>query len=362
MKPSEVRIYEAYTSAESGLKSLNSLSDNDLQSYLLQGVSRTFALTIPQLPAKLSMVISNAYLLCRTIDTIEDEVRLSTEQKKYFSEKFVRIVSGDDDPQYFSRTLYPLLSDQTLNTEKELVAFIPRIVSITHSFDMFQQKSLARCVEIMSRGMVHYQLNISPKGLNTLSAHNAYCYHVAGVVGEMLTELFSHYSQDISQHKSRMMRLAISFGQGLQMTNILKDVWEDLSRGVCWLPRDIFAQEGFDLDHLSTASTSVEFRKGLTTLIGIAHGHLKNALEYTLTIPSKEKGIRRFCLWALGMAILTLRKIHYNQEYQSGNQVKISRKSVKATIALSNLFVRQDNILKGIFNIARKGLPYVPVS
>jgi len=362
MKPSEVRTYEVHAASGSGWESLNSLNDNDLQHYLLQGVSRTFALTIPQLPTKLSVVISNAYLLCRTIDTIEDETRLSTEQKKYFSEKFVRIVSGDDDPQFFSRTLYPLLSDQTLDTEKELVALIPRIVAITHSFDMTQQKSLARCVEIMSRGMVQYQLNISPKGLKTLSDHNAYCYHVAGVVGEMLTELFIHYSQDIGQHKNRMMHLAISFGQGLQMTNILKDIWEDLSRGVCWLPRDIFAKEGFDLDHLSSAGTSAEFRKGLMTLIGIAHGHLKNALEYTLTIPSSEKGIRRFCLWALGMAILTLRKIYQNQEYQSGNQVKISRKSVKATIALSNLFVKQDYILKGIFNIARKGLPYVPVS
>ena len=65
-------------------KSLSQLSDGDFQSLLLEGVSRTFALTIPQLPAKLYGVVANAYLLCRIVDTIEDEVSLSAAQKKYF--------------------------------------------------------------------------------------------------------------------------------------------------------------------------------------------------------------------------------------------------------------------------------------
>ena len=44
-------------------------------------------------------------------------------------------------------------------------------------------------------------------------------------------------------------------------------------------------------------------------LIGVAHAHLRNALDYTLLIPGNETGIRRFCLWAIGLAVLTLRKI-----------------------------------------------------
>ena len=45
-----------------------------LQDRLLPGVSRTFALTIPQLPQDLRPIVTNAYLLCRTADTIEDEI------------------------------------------------------------------------------------------------------------------------------------------------------------------------------------------------------------------------------------------------------------------------------------------------
>jgi len=40
------------------------------QEAILPKVSRTFALTIPQLPPALRDVVANAYLLCRIADTI----------------------------------------------------------------------------------------------------------------------------------------------------------------------------------------------------------------------------------------------------------------------------------------------------
>ena len=64
-----------------------------------------------------------------------------------------------------------------------------------------------------------------------------------------------------------------------------------------------------------------------------------NALLYTLKIPANEKGLRRFCLWALGMAVLTLEKIRQKPDFTTGQQVKISRRSVKATIFFTSLFV-----------------------
>jgi farnesyl-diphosphate farnesyltransferase len=67
-------------------------SDEDLQSYLLDHVSRTFALTIPELPSPLAHVVSNAYLLCRIVDTVEDEPALSAKQKKHFCNRFVNVV------------------------------------------------------------------------------------------------------------------------------------------------------------------------------------------------------------------------------------------------------------------------------
>ena len=50
------------------------------QEALLERVSRTFALTIPTLAEDLRPVIGNAYLLCRIVDTMEDEPKLSPAQ------------------------------------------------------------------------------------------------------------------------------------------------------------------------------------------------------------------------------------------------------------------------------------------
>ena len=52
-------------------------TDSEYQDYILQGVSRTFALTIPQLSKDLVQVVGNAYLWCRMADTIEDDPQLA---------------------------------------------------------------------------------------------------------------------------------------------------------------------------------------------------------------------------------------------------------------------------------------------
>ena len=61
------------------------LDDISYQHEILQYVSRTFALTIPELPDSLQIVISNAYLLCRIADTIEDDKSMSVEKKKEYA-------------------------------------------------------------------------------------------------------------------------------------------------------------------------------------------------------------------------------------------------------------------------------------
>src|SRR5438093_9581500 len=77
-------------------------SDDDFQSAMLEGVSRTFALTIPQLPSRLCRVVSNAYLLCRIVDTIEDEPSLSGARKDYFCRQFLRTLESARNAESFS--------------------------------------------------------------------------------------------------------------------------------------------------------------------------------------------------------------------------------------------------------------------
>jgi len=337
-------------------ESLINLADDELQAILLEGVSRTFALTIPQLPKELYPAVANAYLLCRIVDTIEDEVSLDVKQKKRFCTDFINVVKTGNNAESFAKDLAPLLSDQTIPEEHTLIHLTSRVIKITHSLDPEQIQALADCVETMGKGMPVFQALDLHAGVKTMADMDNYCYYVAGCVGEMLAKLFCHYSGKINSHKDELMKLSVSFGQGLQMTNILKDIWDDAERGVCWLPQDIFTETGFELKDLTPETNSSNFRLGLEHLISIAHQHLHNALKYIQLLPSHETGIRNFCLWALGMAVLTLKNIKNNLNFNNSNQVKITRKDVKKTIFVSKLSARSNLLLSLLFNATSRSL------
>jgi 4,4'-diapophytoene synthase len=332
-------------------------ADLDYQTSLLPGVSRTFALTIPVLPEHLAEVVTNAYLLCRLADTIEDDVGLSNLQKTVYHRRFVAVVEGREPAEPFAADLLPLLSDRTLPDERELVRNAATVVRVTHGFSDPERAPMNRCVRIMCSGMPEFQRNKSLKGLEDLDELGSYCYFVAGVVGEMLTELFCLHCPELNRHRERLMQLAVSFGQGLQMTNILKDIWDDRQTQTCWLPRSVFEAGAFPLERLEEHHPSMEFAAGLAQLVGVAHAHLRDAMEYTCLIPKRETGIRKFCLWAIGLAVLTLRKIHRNPAFTSGSEVKVSRRTVKATVMTTNMTLMSNRALRLMFDRAADGLP-----
>jgi len=336
------------------------ISDESYQEQILPHVSRTFALTIPELPAALRTAVTNAYLLCRIADTIEDEPALSPAATLAFLERFTAVVAGRGEPKLLAGELEPLLSDRTLPTERELVSHMARVIRVTSRLGEAQRAAIHRCVGLMCYGMPRFQSTASLRGLARSSDLDDYCYYVAGVVGELLTDLFCDYSPDIARQRQVLQGLATSFAQGLQMTNILKDVWEDRSRGACWLPQEVFTRYGVDLARLSSEPHDVRFAAGMRELIGVTHAHLRNALDYTLAIPAQEGGIRRFCLWAIGLAVLTLRKIEQNPRFTAGTQVKITRSAVAMTRILTDVALRNNWLLRRLFAQAARGLPLAP--
>jgi farnesyl-diphosphate farnesyltransferase len=338
----------------------SSISDEAYQDYILPGVSRTFALTIPQLPPALQTSVTNAYLLCRIADTIEDEPALSPTASLHFLQRFVAVLYGTEPAAVLAQDLVPQLSSETLPAEHDLVANMERVVRITNRLDPQQRLAIQRCVEVMAGGMHQFQQTASLRGVPRLSDLDDYCYYVAGVVGQMLTELFCGYSAQIGQHRTELHELDVSFAQGLQMTNILKDVWEDRSRGACWLPQEVFSRYGIDLGQLAPGQADARFDAAMRELVGVAHVHLRNALSFTLLIPGKDSGIRRFCLWAIGLAILTLRKITETPGFTAGKQVKVPRSAVAMTRITTNISVRNDWMLGRLFDLAAKGVPLAP--
>ncbi len=77
--------------------------------------------------------------------------------------------------------------------------------------------------------------DISHKPFVKASDLSLYCYRVAGVVGLLTIEVFGY------QHR-QSRQFASSLGEALQLTNILRDIPEDMQRERIYLPQHIRAQ------------------------------------------------------------------------------------------------------------------------
>jgi farnesyl-diphosphate farnesyltransferase len=235
-----------------------------------------------------------------------------------------------------------------------------RVVRVTDRLAADQRIAIQRCVEVMCGGMHQFQQTASLRGVPRQADMDDYCYYVAGVVGQMLTELFCGYSPEVAQNRAAMHELDVSFAQGLQMTNILKDIWEDRARGACWLPQEVFGRHGIDLGQLTPGRVDARFDAAMSELVGVAHAHLRNALTFTLLIPPEEAGIRRFCLLALGLSVLTLRKIAATPGFTRGGQVKVPRSAVAVTRISTNIAARNNWMLRRLFDMAARAVPLAP--
>ena len=307
----------------------NPSTDLAYQKAILGSVSRTFALTIPLLPATIEKVVGNTYLLCRIVDTIEDAADLSPETKQQLSQLFLDAVLEKAPVESFVEPCLKALDHYGNRDELDLIAHTPTVLRILHTCSKDDQAAVSRCVSIMSEGMSYFHGKQTQAGLKDLREFEKYCYVVAGVVGELLTTIFSNHSAAFAKSMKGNDELAIAFGQALQMTNILKDSPEDHARGVSWKPADISQKE----------------------LLKISYQKLQDSLSYILLIPKVELGMRRFCFLAFGLAVMTLSKIAKRNEFSNIDELKLSRKTVMAFYTFTKFAVKSDTLMKTFFHI-----------
>ena len=312
----------------------NPSTDLAYQKAILGSVSRTFALTIPLLPATIEKVVGNTYLLCRIVDTIEDAADLSPETKQQLSQLFLDAVLEKAPVESFVESCLKALDHYGNRDELDLIAHTPTVLRILHTCSKDDQAAVSRCVSIMSEGMSYFHGKQTQAGLKDLREFEKYCYVVAGVVGELLTTVFSNHSSAFAKNMKGHDGLAIAFGQALQMTNILKDSPEDHARGVSWKPADISQK----------------------ALLKISYQKLQDSLSYILLIPKAELGMRRFCFLAFGLAVMTLSKIAKRNEFSNKDEVKLSRKTVMVFYTFTKFSVKSDVLMQAFFNLFSRSL------
>ena len=93
-----------------------------------------------------------------------------------------------------------------------------------------------------------------------------YCYHVAGVVGLMMTHVLGFTSD-------RCIPNALALGTAMQLTNILRDVAEDQGLGRVYLPQDELARFGVAEADLAAGRMTEDFRNLIRFQIDRARGY-----------------------------------------------------------------------------------------
>ncbi len=99
-----------------------------------------------------------------------------------------------------------------------------------------------------------------------------YCKLVASATGLALIEVFGYEDE-------RAVEYATDLGIALQLTNILRDITEDLAIGRVYLPADELAEYGVSVDDLRNKRVTPEFRRFMKFQVGRAREYLVSGIR-----------------------------------------------------------------------------------
>jgi len=279
---------------------------------LLEKTSRTFALSIPLLPEPTRREVTLAYLLFRIADTFEDAARWPRERRIAALEDFSRLLE-EPTSEAVRRLSQRWVAELPLEHEGylELLEETPFVLAEFASLSAEGRELVKVHTQRTAHGMAGFVARTGDDGelsLADLQDLRDYCYVVAGIVGEMLTELFLLRREPLAEVAPYLRERSRLFGEALQLVNILKDAAFDAKEGRVYLPRDLPRSQVFDL----------------------AHQDLEAATEYTLALQraGAEKGLVAFNALPALLAWATLDKVA-----EEGPGAKISREQLWSIVA-----------------------------
>ena len=244
----------------------------------LDQVSRSFALCIPALDAPFRDQVALAYLLFRVVDTIEDAAfsERATQHRQF--DRLRAFLRTMPPPQQVDAFVAAFPASLTV-AESALLGETHALLTEAHAMPAPVRAAMFHAMDRMAIGMDAYTQRAVPLHLVDLEDVARYCCFVAGVVGEMLTQL---WALDRSKPPPPAS-LAYHFGLFLQKVNILKDQHEDVAVGHFFVP--------------DRAELIASLRKNS---IG--------ALAYLQALPHGDR-YRTFCAWCLMLGAVTIAQL-----------------------------------------------------
>ena len=181
------------------------------------------------------------YLLARTSDTLADSLALGVGQSLECLNEFERAVMNDGGVPRWSMRVLNAVSDPR---ERRLLEAVGDCLLGLRNLPTAEALLVREVVTTIIGGQrLDLRRFASSGGLMPLALKDDveledYAWRVAGCVGEFWTKLgyLTMGEQFSFTDEDEMTRLAVHYGKGLQLVNILRDLPKDLAQGRCYLP------------------------------------------------------------------------------------------------------------------------------
>ncbi len=274
---------------------------------LLRDTSRTFALAIPLLPGELRRSVTVAYLLFRIADTFEDSDRWSPDERIRALGDFTELLHTIDIER--ANRLGRDWATRSPVRHEGYLELLERMGLVLEMLAGLPEPVRERIVHHTCRTADRMAFFVRQTGadgqlrLGSVAELRDYCYAVAGIVGEMLTDLYLLECPGLETRAGDLRRWAPLFGEALQLVNILRDASADGLEGRSYVPA----------------------RANRAELFALAHADLGVAREYTdaLRAGAAPSGVIAFNALPIELAEATLEVVE-----REGPGAKISRESV----------------------------------
>ena len=196
--------------------------------------AKTFYLATRFLPYHKQRSIFAIYALCRFLDNIVDETE-DLESDKRLKRAEVQTVLSD-------------WKDQLQMTYEGKATGHPILLALA---DVLRQHNIP--ISLPFQLIDGVEMDLTKSRYETFDELYDYSYKVASVVGLMVSEVFGYEDDSALTH-------AVDLGIAMQLTNIIRDVGEDLRRGRIYLPAEDLKRFGVSEQDLLNYRLSKEFK------------------------------------------------------------------------------------------------------
>jgi len=299
---------------------------------MLRRVSRTFALSIEQLPHILRDSITASYLLLRISDCLEDHGSMLPERKAELLRLWAQVLGETTPVERLTRNIADLDSS---DPEVYVAQHAGQIIEQLHKLPPEIQKAIIKHVNRTSMGMAWWQEH-GPYVENE-AAMDDYMHQVAGRVGYLLTDIFAWYSPVIRERREQLMPLARQYGLALQTVNIIRGMRKDYDRGWVFVPRTFYERVGLTREDLFAPENLDKAMQVVDMLADKAEKHLWYGMAFITAFPRYQHRIRLACMWPLFFAVRTLAISRSNANVLLA-EAKMGRRQVTAIMRDTSVF------------------------